>query len=116
MIQELGTSDCPNIVLRQAVDVKLLRGCCVQAVERLRQKIESCSLDNLGQLQRGIYEREIELYRQKFLIEYDNKWQSASTMGKFLANWYGHRIVEFNPPVVVSVSLHAEVYSKVYYG
>lgn len=114
IVSKGGTVESPNLVLRQVVGVKLQRGCNVTAVQRLRQKIESCPINGLGQLQREIYEREIESYRQKFLVDYDNKWVSAASMGKFLTNWYGHRIIGFNP--TVSVNLHTDTYSVIYYG
>jgi hypothetical protein len=108
------TRDLPNIVVRQVVGLKLQKGCCVAQVQRLQGKIDNCPVDSVGQFQREIYQREIAVYREKFTREYDEKYYNQVTMGKFLSNWYGHRIVNFVP--CQCVDFNTDIHAVIYYG
>lgn len=109
-----GTTDAPVLVVRQVKNVKLQRGCMVSSVLRLTAKIEACKIDSAGQFQRALYEREIENYRGKFMLDYEQRWHSPASMGRFLTNWYGHRLIGFVPIPVVNVQ--TDVVSVIFYG
>jgi hypothetical protein len=100
-------------IVRQS-KVRFEQGVYVQQVRLLLARIEVVPLDNLGQLQREIWERNVAVLRAKFEVEYDQKWESSAKMAKFITNWYYHRLCGFKP--CVSVNLHTDQKARIYYG